>query len=116
MPEISYSTELEAVASRDHAQQARFNSKRSNSVALAAFGVVLAIVLLAIGLWVFAVSALFLALIGLSNYFAANGHLHHLQKRERYHRRLARDFSKLRPDGPSHRGSLEPNPSGQPSR
>lgn len=115
MAAVPQSAEEQAVASRERAQQERFTSKRTKSLVLATFFVILFVALLAFGFWTFAICALFISLIGISNYFAANGHLHHLQKRARHHRRLARDFSKLRSDDPTHRGSRDPNPSGIPT-
>jgi hypothetical protein len=106
VPDLS---EEQVVAFREQAQQAKFSSRRTKSVALAVFFGLACAPLLVFGFWTFAICALFVSLIGVSNYFAANGHLHRLQKRAQHHKRLARDFSKLEPDGPAGRGSRDPN-------
>ena len=108
-------SEEQVVASRERAQQAKFSSRRTKSIGLAVVFGIACVPLLIFGFWTFAICALFVALIGVSNYFAANGHLHRLQKRAQHHKRLARDFSKLDPGGPAGRGSREPNPSGLPT-
>jgi hypothetical protein len=115
MATVPESSEEQVVISRERAQQAKFASRRKKSLALAALSGLLCLALLAFGLWVFAICALFISLIGVSNYFAANGHLHYLQKREKHRKRLARDFSKLEPDVPRGRGSRDTNPSGVPT-
>lgn len=115
MANVSDSSEEQVVASRDQAQQAKFASRRTKSLALAVVFGLACVPLLMFGFWTFAICSLFVSLIGVSNYFAANGHLHRLQKREKHHKRLARDFSKLEPDSPSGRGSRDPNPSGVPT-
>ncbi len=115
MATVPQSSEERAVASREQAQQAKFASRRTKSLALTAFFGLLCVALLAFGLSIFAICALFISLIGVSNYFAANGHLHRLQKREKHRKRLARDFSKLEPDDPTGRTSHDPKPSGVPT-
>ncbi len=115
MATVPRPTEEQAVASRERAQQEKFASKRTKSLVLTASFSLLFVALLVLGFWTFAICALFISLIGLSNYFAANGHLHRVQHRARLHRRLARDFSKLEPDDPAHSGSRDPNPSGIPT-
>jgi len=112
VPDLS---EEQVVASREQAQQAKFASRRTKTLALGVFFGLACVLLLIFGFWTFAICAMFVSLIGVSNYFAANGHLHRLQKREKHHKRLARDFSKLERDGPSGRGSLDSNPSGVPT-
>jgi len=115
MAAVPSSAEEQAVASREHAQWEKFTSKRTKSLVLTVCFAMLFVGLLVGGLWTFAVCALFVSLTGLSNCYAAHGHLQHLQERARHHRRLARDFSKLQPDDPTQRGALDPNPSGMPT-
>ena len=114
MAAVPQSSEVQAVASRECAQREKFTSKRTRSLALTAIFALLCPPLLVMGYWTFSICALFVSLIGLSNYFAANGHLHRLQKREIHRRRLARNFSKLEPGDPTGRSLHDPNPSGLP--
>jgi len=106
MATVAKASEEELVAKRNRALQAKFTSRRTRSLALAAFFAVAWVPLMIFGMWVFAVCSLFASLICVSNYFAANGHLHCVQKREKQQKKLVRDFSKLEPDRPP-----DPNPS-----
>lgn len=115
MASASELAEEQAVASRERVQQAKFASKRTRSIALAAFFALTCVVLLVVGFWTLSICSLFVSLIGVSNYFASNGHLHRLQKRATHRKRLVRDFSRLDPEGPGDRGSPDPNPSGVPT-
>jgi len=108
-------SEEQLVAERNQVLQARFTSRRAKSLALTLFFAVACVLLMLLGTWTFAVCSLFISLISLSNYFAANGHLHRVQKREEHHKKLARDFSKLGPDRPADHGSPDPDPSGIPT-
>ena len=108
-------SEEQLVAERNRALQAKFTSRRTKSLGLAVFFAIACVLLMIFGVWTFAVCSLFVSLICVSNYFAANGHLHRVQKREKHHKKLARDFSKLDPDRPADHGSPDPNPSGIPT-
>lgn len=112
MADVSDLSEAEVVALREQTQQAKFSSERTKSIVLAVFFGLACMALFVFGFWTFSLCALFVSLIGVSNYFAANGHLHHLQRRAKHRKKLARDFSKLKPDV---RGSRDPNPSGVPT-
>jgi hypothetical protein len=97
MSDVPRLLEAQVVASREQAQQDRFASRRKKSIALALISFLACVTLLIFGFWTSAICALFVSLIGVSNYFAANGHLHRLRKRARHRTRLARDFSKIQP-------------------
>ncbi len=105
-------TEEQLVAKRNQDLQFKFSSRRTNSLAMAVFFAIVCILLVVFGLWTFAVCSLFVSFICVSHYFAANGHLHRIQKREKHHKKLARDFSRLEPDRPVDHGSPDPSPSG----
>src|SRR5687768_17368199 len=101
MTAASEISEEQLVAKRSDDLQARFKSQRFKSVVLAAFFGIVCLLLMFVGWWIFSVCALFVACICLSNYRAANGHLHHVQRRESQRKKLARDFSKLDHERPS---------------
>lgn len=115
MATVPQSSEAQAVASREYALRKKFTSKRTRSLALTAIFALLCPPLLVMGYWTFSICAVFISLIGLSNYFAANGHLHRLQKREMHRRQLAWNFSKLEPGNPTGRSSHDPDQNGLPT-
>ena len=108
-------SEEQVIAQRNRALQAKLRSRRTKSLALAVFFAVACVLLTTFGWWTFAICSLFVSLIGLSNYFAANSHLHHVQKRGKHQKRFVRDFSRLKPDGPADQGSADSSPSGVPT-
>ena len=108
-------SETQLVAKRNQTLQARFTSRRTKSLTLAVFFAITCILLMIFGVWAFALCSLFVSFIYVSNYFAANGHLHRVQKRGKHHKKLARDFSKLDPDEPADHGSSDPSPSDIPT-
>lgn len=112
MADVSNLAEQQAVAFREQSQQLKFAWRRTKSLAIAVVFGMACVALVLFGFWNFAICSLFISLIGVSNYFAANGHLHRLQKRGKHHKRLAREFSKL---GPAGRGPRDPNPSNVPT-
>lgn len=107
--------ESEFVAARNSRQQAEWASRRTSYLAAAIGFATLCAILTLLGAWLLAISALFIALICASNYFAANGHLHRIRKRGSRQKRLARDLSKLEPDRPAGPGSPDPRPGGVPT-
>ena len=109
-------TEHEQAARRNKAIQKRFLYRRTYSIITAAVFGVVSLALTIVGMWVFAVCAIFISLIGISNYLAANGHLHRVQKRGNIHQTLIRDFSKLDPDAPSGVRPVDPTPPGTPAQ
>ena len=113
MATVTSLSEDQVVTSREQVQQANFAAKRTRSLAIAVLFGLTFIGLLFAGNWAIALGAFFLSLIGISNYFEANGHLHSIQSRQIHHKRLARDFSKLEPEGPA--GGESRDPGGVPS-
>ncbi len=115
MATTAKASEEQLVAERNQTLQARFTSRRTKSLALAVFFAIVFVLLTIFGVWTFAVCSFFVSCICVSNYFAANGHLHRVQKREKHHKKLTRDFSKLEPDRPADHESSDPSPSGVPT-
>ena len=95
MATIEQLSELEYVEQRNQATESRFSSRRLRSIIVTGCAFVVCGVFYSLGNWALSVTALFIALIALSSYFTANGHLHHVRSRSSYRRRLTRDFSKL---------------------
>lgn len=114
MATAAEASEEQLVAARNEQLRAKFTSRRTKSLALTVVFAIACVLLMIFGLWAFAVCSLFVSLICVSNYFAANGHLHRIQKRERHHKKLIRDFSKLEPDRPAAADLGSPDPSESP--
>jgi hypothetical protein len=88
-------SEEQAVAQRNKSLEARFAKRRCRAWILALVFGIAAIALAAASVWALAIASLFLAFICVSDYFAANGHLHHVRRRSQLHTKLSRDFSIL---------------------
>ncbi|MCG8450721.1 MAG: hypothetical protein MI725_14220 [Pirellulales bacterium] len=95
MSQASQNTnEKELAIEQNKKQQGRLIASRTWNMSLSVLFLLLFGAIAYTGFWMFALIALILGLIFLSQYFDANGHLHEVQRRST--KTLVRDFSVLK--------------------